>query len=86
MRALKVSVELNYRKKLTPNHVTWSWVARHAACLNNRYGIRRDGQTALFVGFGHSYIGKIVPFGEAVLFKAPASRSRQRKRGRRFHN
>ena len=37
------------------------------------------------VAFGHNYIGEIVPFGETALFKAPASKTRQRKGGRRLH-
>ena len=85
LKTLRFSVEHKYARKLTPNHVLWSWLARHAAWLNNRYRLRADGSTAFFAAYGHTYTGEVVPFSETVLFKAPASATRQKKGGRRQH-
>ena len=80
---LRFDVEAKYGRKLTPSHLLWSWIARHAGQLITKFQPRNDGTTPHFGAFGHSYTGEVLPFCETVHFKAPLSKSRQRKGGTR---
>ena len=85
MKTFRYDVENKYGTKLTPNHVMWSWLARHSGWTTTRFRVRSDGNTSYFAGHGHNYTGEVVPFGESVLFKAPVSHSRQKRGGKRHH-
>jgi len=85
LKTFRFSVENRYGRKITPKHLMWSWLARHSAWTTSRYRVRGDGTTAFFGVYGHEYQGEICGFAETVLFKAPASHTRQKKGNRRQH-
>ena len=85
LKTFRFAVENRYGRKVTPKHVLWSWLARHSAWTTSRYRARGDGSTAFFSVYGHEYQGEICGFGETVLFKAPASHTRQKRGNRRQH-
>eukprot|EP00973_Karenia_brevis_P058723 8178425-Karenia_brevis.AAC.1 len=55
---LRMDVQAKYGRQLTPGHLLWSWVPRHAAWLITRFQTRADGTTPFFGAFGFSYNGE----------------------------
>ena len=51
--------------KLNTNHGLWSWAARHACWMLNRYQASK-GITSYELVHGRSYDGLVVPFGNPV--------------------
>ena len=80
---MKSKLEEDYKRPITPKDTIWPWMVRHAAWVRSRYGLKASRRTAFEDAFGHSYISAIVPFGEVVLFKMPASSSGRRTQGGR---
>ena len=56
-----------------PGMTIWPWLVRHCGWTRSRFAIKANKRTAFEDAFGHSYSTVIVPFGEVVLFKMPAS-------------
>ena len=81
VKAFRFRVEKAYKKKITPNHVLYPWLVRHAGWIVNRYRRRGDGLTSYHAITGTGYTGEIVPFGETVLYKIPITHERLAKGG-----
>jgi len=80
-RVLRLFLQDKYGTHIGPTHPMWPWLVRHASFLNTRYRVRADGHTAFFNLTHHAYGGIIVPMGETVLAKLPASKARRRRGG-----
>ena len=46
----------------------YAWINRHAAFLHNRFAMGAKGAPAFEILFGRRYRGKLLPFGEKVIF------------------
>ena len=80
---MKSKLEEDYKKSFTPKDTIWPWMVRHAAWVRSRFGLKANRRTAYEDAFGTSYMSAIVPFGEVVLFKMPASASGRKTQGGR---
>ena len=70
VRTLKVAFEIsNPIIKETEISTVFTWMARHAAWLCTRFGIKQDGRTAYERLRNRSCEGEIAEFGEVVLYK-----------------
>ena len=73
IRTLKVHLESKYSRKLPVKDHLFTWLTRHAAWLLARFHTRAGQQTSYEINNGVAYAGKIVAFGETVMFKHPMS-------------
>ena len=65
---LKAFLESRIKGSLEGHLHVYSWFARHAAFLYNRYAVNAKGATAYELLYGRKYKGILVPFGEKVIF------------------
>eukprot|EP00975_Prorocentrum_lima_P042434 8915640-Prorocentrum_lima.AAC.1 len=64
-----MDVERRYRIDITPEHVLWPWLVRHAGWCVDRYAVRKHGRTAFMQLNDCGYRGEIVVFAEVVLWR-----------------
>ena len=65
---------------LNVDHSLIGWLVRHAAWLINRYQVRASGRTPYQHMRQREYQGKVLPFGEVVLYRDPSSEHEKFKR------
>lgn len=82
-RTLRYAMEAAYGVRVTPEHVAWPWMCRHAAFIMEKFRVRVDGSTSHAAAYGCAYCGEVLPFGEIVLWKSPVSTSGGMAHGRR---
>ena len=71
VRTIKSSVERKTGAKIHLEDAVTPWIIRHAAHIITRCRVRDNGRTAYQEMKGRRTNAKMVPFGEAVLFKIP---------------
>ena len=69
-KTLLATVEQRSGTKIGSDVPLYSWAFRHAAWLQNRYHVGRDGRTAFEATVDRTYKGKLAPFGSAIIAKA----------------
>ena len=78
VRTLRADLESKTGGKVHLDDPIVPWMVRHAGHLLTRCRVRENGRTAFQMMKGRRSNAKLVPFGEAVLFKIPKT---QRKVG-----
>ena len=72
MRTLRLSILDDYGVQIPTAHPLTAWMMRHAAWLRERFQAgRRDGLTPYSRHRLRDYLGKVVPFGETVMWRQP---------------
>ena len=61
------AIELKCGYQVKSFHPVFTWAYRHAGWLYTRYHVLSSGQTPYELVHGHSYVGKIAPFGCSVF-------------------
>ena len=84
MRVLRCCAEKRYQISLSPAHVTWPWLVRHAGWLLDRFSVRASGRTGFMQLTDSGYKGEIVLWLECVLWRIPMPSSRSLKGGARW--
>ena len=71
IRTLRSALEEKTEQKITLSHPIVPWMVRHAGHLITKCRVRSNGRTSYQMMKGRRSNAKMVPFGEAVLFKIP---------------
>ena len=71
IRTLKSAIEGRYAKEIAPDHPALPWMVMHAASTLNKYHRGKDGMTAYRRLRGRDFDGKVMEFGECVLYMTP---------------
>ena len=74
IRTHKSALEAKLNTKIKLEDPIVPWLVRHAGHLITKCRIRENGRTAYHLMKGGRSNAKVVPFGEAVLFKIPRTR------------
>ena len=69
---LKSYLEERIQAKVEGDSHVYAWLLRHAGFLMNRFSVGPRGATSYEIMHGRKYRGKLVPFGEQVIFHRPS--------------
>ena len=76
LRALKLTIEENYKRELPTDHGLHPWLVRHASRLLNRYIVHSNGRTSYEALKGRPYRGEIATIAECVWARDPTTPSK----------
>eukprot|EP00971_Amphidinium_carterae_P347464 6489487-Amphidinium_carterae.2 len=73
IRTIKLDLEAKLGYHIKVKDAVFSWICRHVSWITARFQTRLNGQTSYQMNNGVVYGGKVVPFGECVMFRHPVS-------------
>ena len=86
VRTLKTALETRIKKHVVASMAIWPWLVRHTAWLIERFQMRANGFTIYEHCYGSRYVGIVLRFGEAAVFRHPVgtAASRAEKTGKQL--
>ena len=84
VRTMKEVIEDKAKIKLSANEDITAWMIRHAAFLQTRFSVGKDGKTAFKRGHHKDYASHLLPFGSAVDAKVRDEETERSKFDSRF--
>ena len=84
VRTMKEVIEDKAKIKLSATEDITAWMIRHAAFLQTRFSVGKDGKTAFKRGHHKDYASHLLPFGSAVDAKVRDEETERSKFDSRF--